>query len=85
MATLGIAYYSPPTNISRGISQKQALLETDCEVSLFISQFLKQNCKYRYRQAECGRLAGAVESTWPEHVAKIYRKWNQDRDLELQR
>jgi hypothetical protein len=40
---------------------------------------------YGDRQAECGRLAGAVESTWPEHVAKIYRKWNQDRDLELQR
>ena len=47
-----------------------ALVEEDVEAGLM---------------AECRRLAGALEATWPEHVAKIYRKWNQDRDLELQR
>ena len=36
-------------------------------------------------EAECRRLAEAQEATWPEHVAQTYRKWNQERDLELQR
>jgi hypothetical protein len=36
-------------------------------------------------EAECRRLAKEMEATWPDEVAKTYRKWNQDRDLELQR
>jgi hypothetical protein len=36
-------------------------------------------------EADCCLEAATIEATWPEHVAQTYRKWNQDRDLELQR